>query len=318
MDDSSGETIELVVPKDKYESMMPKLEDQEMQERLWKRRRKPGTIDVGSLIKVKGEIREKWKIRKIHVMKLGIFPCHENVLLIIDIVTDQNVETQAWEDRISFKRTVLSKPWKLPTSILSKHHNPKPTMTDTSTVTQPKNTKPKVKSIDFKTLPLSAHSIRCLKLLILSHITTLQRFTPAELFALEDIHFAATCVANHDFPKGITERTVTSILFGAINLLLRDGNIILPKQQFTNGNKSLEETFIVVGKWNLGATIKSVAKRDGKVIVRELWKKIVSWGNGWEGTTKGVVGVVVEEVLSSINGEEWVESKPGIWTRLDE
>jgi hypothetical protein len=319
VDDSSGETIELVITQDEHRSMMPDLEDQEMQERLWKRRQKSGRIDVGSLIKVKGEIQEKWKIRKIHVMKLGIFPCHENVLLMIDIVTDQNVETQAWEDRVSFKRTVLSKPWKLPPSILSKHHNPKPITTDTSIRTQPKNTKPKVQSIDFKTLPLSAHSTRYLKLLILSHINTLQRFTPAELLALENIHFAATCVANHDFPKGVTERIVTSIFLGTINLLLRDGNIILPKQQSINGNnKSLDETFIVVGRWNLGSTIKSVAKRDGKVIVRELWKKIVAWGNGWEGITKGVVGGVVEEVLTSINGEEWIETKSGIWTRLYE
>lgn len=51
--------------------MMPDTEDDEMQERLWKRRRKEGRIYVGSLIKVKGEIREKWKIRKIKVMKLG-------------------------------------------------------------------------------------------------------------------------------------------------------------------------------------------------------------------------------------------------------
>jgi len=74
VDDSSGETIELVVTQDEHRSMMPDLEDQEIQERLWKRRRKPGRIEVGSLIKVKGEIQEKWKIRKIHVMKLGIFP----------------------------------------------------------------------------------------------------------------------------------------------------------------------------------------------------------------------------------------------------
>ena len=80
----------------------------------------------------------------------------------------------------------------------------------------------------------------------------------------------------------------------------------------------LNETVIVVGKWNLGATIKSVAKRDGKVVVRELWKKIMSWGSGWEGTTKGVVGIVVEEVLGGIVGEQWVESKSGVWTRLEE
>ena len=50
---------------------MPNYEEDEFQERLWKRRRKEGRLHVGSLIKVKGEIREKWKVRKIHVMKLG-------------------------------------------------------------------------------------------------------------------------------------------------------------------------------------------------------------------------------------------------------
>ena len=222
---------------------------------------------------------------------------------------DQNVETTAWEERVSFKRTILSKPWKLPSSIRSKHHHPnhKPSSNNLSTETGPDKTKPKVKPLDFKTLPLAAHSIRNLKLLILSHINTLRHFTPSELLALENIHFAATCVANHDIRKAITERDVSNTLRGAINLLLRDGNII-PKQ---------EETFMVVGEWNLGPTIKSIAKRDGKVIVRELWKKIVEWRNGWEGITKGVVGMVVEDVLTGIEGEEWVESKPGVWTRLD-
>lgn len=234
--------------------------------------------------------------------------------MMIDIVTDQNVETKAWEERVSFKRATLSTPWKLPTSILSKYHQKPLAITSTNIPVEniPPITKanPKSKTIDFKTLPLAAHSVRNLKLLILSHINTLQKFTPTELLELENIHFAATCVANHDFPKGITERDVKSILLGAINLLLRDGNII--KQQ------TIEETYIVVGKWNLGSTIKSVAKRDGKIIVRALWKKILSWGNGWEGITKGVVGGVVEEVLCGIEGEEWVESKTGVWTRLDE
>lgn len=72
MDDSSGETIELIIAQDEHRSMMPDREDEEAQERLWKRRRKEGRLGVGSLIKVKGEIREKWKVRKIHVMKLGI------------------------------------------------------------------------------------------------------------------------------------------------------------------------------------------------------------------------------------------------------
>jgi len=43
----------------------------------------------------------------------------------------------------------------------------------------------------------------------------------------------------------------------------------------------------------------------------------MSWGSGWEGTTKGVVGVVVEEVLGGIEEEDWVESKSGVWTRLE-
>ena len=126
---------------------------------------------------------------------------------MLDIVTDQNVETQAWEERVAFKRSTLSKPWKLPPSILSKHHNHKPsnpTATDIPSKIKPKP-KPK-RSIDFKTLPLAAHSVRNLKLLILSHINTLPRFTPAELLSLETIHFAATCVANHDFARDATER----------------------------------------------------------------------------------------------------------------
>lgn len=76
MDDSSGDTIELVISKEKEEirRKMPDVTYDERQERLWKRRRKPGHLDIGSLIKVKGEIQEKWNIRKINVMKLGTYP----------------------------------------------------------------------------------------------------------------------------------------------------------------------------------------------------------------------------------------------------
>jgi hypothetical protein len=309
VDDSSGQTIELVVTQGGHRLMMPDRDFDEAQERLWKRSRKPGRIDVGSLIKVKGEIREKWKIRKIDVMKMGISKQTKGKLML-DILTDQNVELQAWKERVAFKRSTLSKPWKLPPSILSKHYNHKPLNPIATGIPSKINLKPK--PIDFKTLPLAAHSLRNLKLLILSHINTLSRFTPAELLSLENIHFATTCVANHDFPRNATEREIKSILLGALDLLLRDGNIILPKMS----SIGLNETFIVVGKWNLGSTIKSVAKRDRKVVVRELWQKIISWGSGWEGTTKGVVGDIVEEVLGGIQGEEWVESKSGVWTRL--
>lgn len=61
---------------------MPDRDDEEQQERLWKRRRKPGTIDVGSLIKVKGEIREHWGVQKVHVMKLGK-PCEAKLIKIL-------------------------------------------------------------------------------------------------------------------------------------------------------------------------------------------------------------------------------------------
>jgi hypothetical protein len=72
VDDSSGVTIELVISEEEHRKKMPDIDDEEIQQRLWKRRRKPGHLDIGSLIKVKGEIRENWNIRKIHVMKLGI------------------------------------------------------------------------------------------------------------------------------------------------------------------------------------------------------------------------------------------------------
>ena len=51
--------------------MMPKHEEDEEEEKLWKRARKPGRIAVGDTIKVKGELVEKWNVRKIHIMKLG-------------------------------------------------------------------------------------------------------------------------------------------------------------------------------------------------------------------------------------------------------
>ena len=72
VDDASGETIELIVTQQNHRDMLPNAEDEEKQDRSWIRRRGPGKINLGSLIKVKGEIEEKWNIRRIQVMKLGI------------------------------------------------------------------------------------------------------------------------------------------------------------------------------------------------------------------------------------------------------
>ena len=72
VDDSSGETIELVIMQEEHRLMMPDLEHERGEERLWKKTRQSGRVEVGSLIKVKGELKEKWEIRKIHVMKMGI------------------------------------------------------------------------------------------------------------------------------------------------------------------------------------------------------------------------------------------------------
>ena len=75
MDDSSGETIELLVTDGELMRKKPDRDDQDYQSRLWKRRLKPETMDVGSLIKVKGEIVERWGIRKIQAMKIGMHKC---------------------------------------------------------------------------------------------------------------------------------------------------------------------------------------------------------------------------------------------------
>jgi hypothetical protein len=235
------------------------------------------------------------------------------------MVEDQNVEVKAWQDRLEFKKT-LSKPWKLPSSILSKHHKPptgrkdrggkenRPVKKEDTVAIQKKTA-----VIDFRNLPLSAHSIRNLKLLLLTEIAPLQRFKPSDMLSRPDIHYAATCVATHDNSHAITEREVQNTLVAACHLLVRDGNIIVPRGEgFTE-----ENVYVVVGKWNLGGTIRAVAKREGRVVVREVWVKVMGWGRGWEGTTKGVVGTVVEDVLRDLEGEEWVETKAGHWTRID-
>ena len=243
-----------------------------------------------------------------------------------DVVTDQNFEVKSWQDRIEFKRSVLSRPWKLPTSVLSQQHPRKPSndisIRQESKDEAPSNAKAVLRKIDFTNLPLAAHSIRNLKLLLLSHIKSLQRFTPNDLFALEHIQHAATCVARRDQPRGFTDRDATNTLLATLNLLLRDGNIIISRPNLKDGantkiQSSMDEMYIVVGTWNLSTTVKAIAKKENKLIVRDVWKKITAWGNGWETTTKGVVGVVVEEVLLGLQGQEWVESKSGVWTRVD-
>lgn len=273
-------------------------------------------------------------------------------MLTVDVVTDQNVETKAWKERLAFKHTILSKPWILPPSVVQKINSTQQSSNTSKprsllaskddSINIPISLKHKkstltstrvANKIDFESLPTAAHSIRNLKLLILEHITPLQRFTPADLISEDHIHYAATCVARHDFQNHITERRVQSMILAALNLLARDGNIILPRsdadvkpQQDINDLDLLEfheapvlpeSTFVVVGKWNLASTIKGIAKRERKIVVRDLWKQICNWGNGWEGTTKGVIASVVEEVLLELRGQEWVETRPGVWGRLD-
>jgi len=239
-----------------------------------------------------------------------------------DIVTDQNVETKAWEERIEFKKKVLSKPWKLPAAIFSKNHTHGP-VTDKSSK---RVEKPKPKPLDFHTLPTSAHSIRNLKLLVLTHITTLRQFTVADLLADENIRYATSCVATENLKSEPSKGELTATLLSALTLLLNDGNLIIPTTAPVDEDVPIrfqtiakeKSTFIVVGKWNLGGTIKSMAKKDGKVVVREVWKKVTGWGRGWEGTTKGVVAGIVEDVLTEMEREDWCETKSGVWTRIDE
>jgi hypothetical protein len=237
-----------------------------------------------------------------------------------DIITDQNIETKAWQERVELKRSVLSRPWKLPPSSLAQYHTAKRSNSSAESAINPVQHTDKMahksttQKLDFTTLPPYAHSIRNLKLLLLSHIKTLQRFTLRELLSTDHLHYAATCVVRHEQPEGFTDRDVQNTLLAAITLLLGDGNLIHPHP---NGTSEEDDVYVVVGSWNLASTIKSIAKRDGKVIARDVWKKVVSWGNGWEGTTKGVIGTVIEEVLLALHGQEWVENKSGVWTKLD-
>lgn len=72
LDDSSGATIEVILTRDEDKAKWVNYEDQENQERYWKPPQKSGILDVGTLVKVKGELREKWRVRKLHALKLGI------------------------------------------------------------------------------------------------------------------------------------------------------------------------------------------------------------------------------------------------------
>jgi hypothetical protein len=72
VDDASGETIELILSQKEHRDLLTNSEEEEQRERYWKYTQKPKTIYLGSLVKVKGELIERWHVRKIQVMKLGI------------------------------------------------------------------------------------------------------------------------------------------------------------------------------------------------------------------------------------------------------
>lgn len=246
-------------------------------------------------------------------------------------MTDQNIEIKAWEERIEYKRSTLSKPWKLPSSILAKHRRKEvePVKSGPTPCAIPKKEKPQPVKIDFHQLSYDLHSSRNLKLLVLSHLNSLRRFTAGQLLEMEDIKYGATCVAirnlklrtNSEGEVIVKDRDIASTLVGALNLLVRDGNLITSASKWNENfdpSRDAQRAFIVVGKWNLGSTIRTIARNEGKVVIKEVWEKVKGWGNGWEGTSKGVIEEIVEQVMTGIEGQEWLESEPGIWTTLDD
>jgi len=73
VDDSSGATIEVVLSENEHRSMMPSMEHEEKKgKEAWGWKHKPNSLEVGDLIKVKGELRERWSIRRLYAMKLGM------------------------------------------------------------------------------------------------------------------------------------------------------------------------------------------------------------------------------------------------------
>ncbi len=106
IDDSSGATIEVTCPKperkahgngeeatdEQLKSDAGKVADEQTRASII------ASVDVGSVIKVKGKVGHFRDIRQIHLERIAIIP-------------DTNAELRFWEQRTRLKIELLSKPW---------------------------------------------------------------------------------------------------------------------------------------------------------------------------------------------------------------
>lgn len=108
IDDSSGATIEVTCPKPEKSGEGWRGTTVEEQTTLdagvlaedQARANTMASIDVGSIIKVKGKVGHFRDIRQIHLERIAVVP-------------DTNAEMHFWEQRTRLKVEVLSKPWTL-------------------------------------------------------------------------------------------------------------------------------------------------------------------------------------------------------------
>ncbi|KAL9115138.1 MAG: hypothetical protein Q9227_000932 [Pyrenula ochraceoflavens] len=102
IDDSSGETIEVMCPKPVTNggSYSLRSEQQEPNADAANRARVMQELDVGSVVKLKGTISTFRNVRQITLER-------------ISIVEDTNAEARFWQERIQLFNDVLSKPWSL-------------------------------------------------------------------------------------------------------------------------------------------------------------------------------------------------------------
>jgi Telomere regulation protein Stn1 len=108
LDDGSGATIEVACPKVMQPTTTPVVDDRYNLPGLTvEGKAEKGVnsvnlagVDLGSVVKVKGTIREMWGMKQI-------------ILKRITIVKDTNEEVQCWRENVKFRQSVLERSWSL-------------------------------------------------------------------------------------------------------------------------------------------------------------------------------------------------------------
>ncbi|ORY81318.1 hypothetical protein BCR37DRAFT_404517 [Protomyces lactucae-debilis] len=232
----------------------------------------PKSIDIGTLVKVKGTLQTNFEQHSFKVDK-------------VQVLRDPAAEFVAWQERNDVRRRVLDIPWqpdikkKLPQAM--RHHER----------VLIKEEEKKAEVVDVAALDLAAQNVRMLKRQLMQYLQkwNVQVFTLGDLSRDVRLMDAAKAVAHQRYKA--TSDESQRILNTCAAELVDDGLIVM--------SQVARRTFCTVGLWNLGPVIASVLEQFAAngietVRVKDVWEQVK--GLGFAKISKQQVREVMQEL----------------------